>query len=226
VAGDGQGDADDVRAAVADPFGRSGPARNARLEVVAADVAGHEITGRKSPDEKVRCSPPASSWWRRASKCFCRTGQPSPSRPIIAICGVNRSKRDALAQARFRSCPPTQRRRLRPGRRRVGGCSVNHCPEHPAQSDATDEEGVLRQACAADVRQPDERHEASLPRRPAAAACDRAKSVPQNETIGSRLFSFNRAANGGIASFAVEGLEARIKARFLGCLVFRTRQVH
>jgi len=59
-------------------------------------------------------------------------------------------------------------------------CSVNHYPEHPARSDATDEEGVLRKACAADVRQPDERHEASLPRPPAATACDRAKGVPQN----------------------------------------------
>jgi len=170
-----------------------------RRPALGGDVRANASAGPASRARVVRSSPSAES---------------------------NRSKRDALAQARFRSCPPTQRRRLRPGRRRVGGCSVNHCPEHPAQSDATDEEGVLRQACAADVRQPDERHEASLPRRPAAAACDRAKSVPQNETIGSRLFSFNRAANGGIASFAVEGLEARIKARFLGCLVFRTRQVH
>ncbi len=58
--------------------------------------------------------------------------------------------------------------------------SLDLRPQHPARSNAANEEAVLRKACAADVRQPNESHEAPPPRFPAATACDRAESVPQN----------------------------------------------
>src|SRR6266513_1587065 len=58
--------------------------------------------------------------------------------------------------------------------------SLDLRPQHPARSDAAHEEAVLRKARAADVRQLDEGHDATPPRRLAATACDRAERVPQN----------------------------------------------